>query len=54
MTGKIYRKIYLRGEGKVHKVNVFDGGEASGYEAIWEGTMSVIAIKMQDDIVLNR
>ena len=50
MTGEIYRKIYLRGEGKVHKVNVFDDGEASRCEAALEGTMSVITVKMQNDI----
>ena len=50
MTGEIYRKIYLRRGGKVHKVNVFDDVEASRGEAVSEGTMSVITVKMQDDI----
>ena len=34
----------------MHKVNVFDDGEASRCEAVLEGTMSAIAVKMQDDI----
>lgn len=34
----------------MHKINVFDNGEASRCEAALEGTMSVIAIKMQEDI----
>ena len=49
-TGEIYRKSYLGRGGKVHKINVFDNGEASRCEAALEGTMAVIAIKMQEDI----